>query len=238
MVNIETAAETAVQEENLPILEEGPPLRKAPFKVRLAARVAVGGLSLLGRTWRLEWIRGELVEEWSRKGCIFAFWHGQAMIPAWAYRNKGVAVMVSLHRDGEIMNRALARLGFKRIRGSTSKGGNSALSAMAALLRKGGLAAITPDGPRGPRFKVHPGVFLLAARTGSPILPCGIAAKSMWTLNSWDAFMIPRPFTRVRIAAGDPIRVPGDLNREELRGLEEKLRETLMKLNDQAARFG
>ncbi len=230
--------ETRPPEETLPILEEGAPLRKAPFKVRLAARLAVGGLSLLGRTWRLEWIGKDLVEEWSRKGCIFAFWHGQALIPAWAYRKKGVAVMVSLHRDGEIMNRALARLGFKRIRGSTSKGGNTALSAMAALLRKGGLAAITPDGPRGPRFKVHPGVFLLAARTGSPILPCGIAAKSQWTLKSWDAFMIPRPFTRVRIAAGDPIHVPADLARSDLSFQAENLRETLTKLNDQAARFG
>ncbi len=230
--------ETSDPREDLPILEEGPPLRPAPLGVRLAARIAVGGLSLLGRTWRLEWIRGELVEEYARKGCIFAFWHGQALIPAWAYRKKGVAVMVSLHRDGEIMNRALARLGFKRIRGSTSKGGNSALSAMAALLKRGGLAAITPDGPRGPRFKVHPGVFLLAARTGSPILPCGIAARSKWVLRSWDAFMIPKPFTKVRIAAGDPIHVSPNLDREELGRRGERLKEILMNLNDQAERFG
>jgi len=225
-------------QEDMPILEEGLPLRSAPLKVRLAARIAVGGLSLLGRTWKLEWVRRDVVEECSRTGCIFAFWHGQALIPAWAYRGKGVTVMVSLHRDGEIMNRALARLGFKRIRGSTSKGGNSALTAMASLLRKGGLAAITPDGPRGPKFKVHPGVFLLAARTGSPILPCGIAARSKWTLKSWDSFMIPKPFTRVRIAAGDPIQVPPEMDREQLGIRGESLKETLMKLNDQAARFG
>ncbi len=220
------------------IVEEGPPVRRASLKIRFAAALGVRLLSIVGRTWRIEWIGKDLIEEWDRKGCIFAFWHGNSLIPCWAYRMRGVAVMVSLHRDGEIMNRALASLGFKRIRGSSTKGGRAALNAMIDILEKGSCAAVTPDGPRGPRHSVHPGVFMLASKTGKPILPCGIGAKNFWRLRTWDAFLVPKPFTIVRIVAGDPIFVPRDLSRKRVDELGRELKKVLMELNGVAEKFG
>jgi len=210
-------------QERHPIVEVGPPVREAPPGIRSAAAAAVGALRLLGQTWSLQWTRRHLIDRWGGGGLIFAFWHGESLVPAWAYRKSGVAVMVSLHKDGEIMNRALSLLGFRRVRGSTTRGGRAAMSAMIELLRHGGTGAITPDGPRGPRHTVHPGVLLLAARTGKPILPCGIAARPCWRLRSWDHYMIPWPFARIRIAAGDPLIVPAELDRTAMAGLGDEL---------------
>lgn len=141
---------------------------------------------------------------------IWAFWHGQLVVPAFVGRGRGTHILVSNHRDGEIVSRLGSGLGLTAVRGSTTRGG---LEGLRELARAAGThdIAITPDGPLGPREKVQPGSISLAQVTGRPILP---VAGSMWprkNLRSWDRFMMPLPFGRAAAVAGDPIVVPRDL---------------------------
>ena len=221
------------------IVEAESPLRPAPLSVRLASLAAVRALGLFAATWRFEILDGAILDDHMARGCCVAFWHGRALVPAWRYRHRRVIVMVSFHQDGEIMNRSLARLGYIRVRGSTSKGGREALSAIARLMQQEPLTtAITPDGPHGPPHHISPGVVMLASRTGRPIIPCGVGARSRWHLKSWDKYMIPKPFTKVRMAVGEPIYVPKKLRRPVLDGISTRLREELIAQERRAEAFG
>ena len=100
--------------------------------------------------------------------------------------------------------------------GSTTRGGVAALKAMIREIRSGRDVAFTPDGPRGPRFRVQPGIVQAAASTGVPILPVGYAVSRVKRLRSWDRFTIPKPFGRAIVLRGEPIEVPPDLGREEI----------------------
>ncbi|HET9225138.1 MAG TPA: lysophospholipid acyltransferase family protein [Thermoanaerobaculia bacterium] len=138
---------------------------------------------------------------------ILAFWHRHLLLMPYSYRGKGISVLVSQSKDGELIARTVARLGIDSSRGSTSRGG---VAGMRTLLRKaaeGWDIAFTPDGPRGPASEVQPGVILAAAATGLPIQPVAIAASRAKRLNSWDRFLIPLPFSRVHFVYGEPLTV-------------------------------
>ncbi len=150
---------------------------------------------------------------------IYAFWHQAQLIPAWWFRGKGAAILVSRHGDGELISRVVERLGFRPVRGSSSRGGVPALKEMIRVIRSGHDASFTPDGPRGPRFRVHPGVIQAASSTGAPIRPAGYAVSRVKRLRSWDRFLIPKPFARVRLHLGPLVHVPPHLDRD---GREEK----------------
>lgn len=138
---------------------------------------------------------------------ILAFWHRHLLLMPYSYRGKGISVLVSQSKDGELIARTVARLGIDSSRGSSSRGG---VAGMRTLLRKaaeGWDIAFTPDGPRGPASEVQPGVILAAAATGLPIQPVAIAASRAKRLNSWDRFLIPLPFSRVHFVYGEPLVV-------------------------------
>lgn len=139
---------------------------------------------------------------------IYAFWHENMLLPVRFYSGLGIRVLISQHADGQMIAEVCERFGFRPIRGSSTRGG---VEAVRQMLREGqvGHLAITPDGPRGPRRKVQPGVIYLAARTGLPIVPAGFGSQRPWRLESWDRFAIPRPFTRGTCVTLEPIRVPG-----------------------------
>lgn len=139
---------------------------------------------------------------------IYAIWHGRFMLAAGRLGYTGAGVLVSLSEDGEIIARASERLGYFAIRGSSSRGGREGLDAMHRSLDAGRSVALTPDGPRGPRHVARPGVAVLAARSGKPVLPLGAAARPAWHTRSWDAFQIAKPFSRGAIAFGEPLFVP------------------------------
>ncbi len=145
---------------------------------------------------------------------IFAFWHQVQLIPAWRERGTGVAILVSRHGDGELISRVVERLGFHPVRGSSTRGGVPALKQMIREVRSGRDAAFTPDGPRGPRFRVHPGLIQAASLSGAPIRPVGYAVSRVKRLRSWDRFLIPLPFSRGLMWYGPLIHVPRDLDRE------------------------
>lgn len=144
-----------------------------------------------------------------REQFIYALWHENFLIPIVRFGNPGVSALVSRHADGQLLGTLLRATGTGVVAGSTSKGG---VAAVRELMRPGaGHVAVTPDGPRGPRRVVQPGVVYLASRTGLRIVPIGVGHRRPWRVNSWDSFAIPRPFSRVRCLFGLPITVPAGL---------------------------
>lgn len=142
---------------------------------------------------------------------IAAFWHGRLMMAPQGWRAEPVMhVVVSRHRDGESIARAVRHLGVATIRGSRTRGGAAALRASLRLLREGGYLGITPDGPRGPRMRVQPGIIALARLSGVPILPATYAVSRRKVAGSWDRFVIALPFSRGVYLWGQPIHVAAD----------------------------
>jgi hypothetical protein len=122
-------------------------------------------------------------------------------------------VLTSRSRDGELVARWIRGFGLDPVRGSSSRGGGEALRALTRALRSGGEVVVVPDGPRGPREVLKPGVIALARRSGAPIVPMAVGASSEWRLRSWDSFRIPRPFARCVVRFGEPIHVSRDAHR-------------------------
>ena len=169
-------------------------------------QVRLGGLvlRLLATTWRMRTLRGEILSALraAKQPVIFTIWHGQMLPGLWQHRREGVAVLISEHRDGEIIAGIASGLGFRTVRGSTSRGADRALVGLVRELRAGHDVAVTPDGPRGPAGHFAPGALVAAQRAGAPIVSVGITATRAWRLRSWDGFMIPKPFARVTVAYG------------------------------------
>jgi len=118
-------------------------------------------------------------------------------------------------------------LGFKAVRGSSSRGGAAALIALRRVLRAGGDVAITPDGPVGPRYEVQGGVVKLAQSTGVPVVPLHARCSSAWRLNTWDGFMIPKPFSRVTIVFDEALVVPRKLDEDGFETWRTKIEQVL-----------
>jgi lysophospholipid acyltransferase (LPLAT)-like uncharacterized protein len=192
----------------------------------------------IAATMRLKTRGHEEVDAIYRSGghIILAFWHAQQlMIPA-GYRGTGAQVLISQHGDGEIIARIIARFGHQAVRGSSTRGGASALRTLIKLGRAGQDLVVTPDGPQGPRQVAKLGVVQLAKATGLPIVPLAFACSAQHRFSSWDRFMIPYPFSRGLFLYGKSIDVPregGDLALEAQRVA---LETELNRLTDEAER--
>jgi lysophospholipid acyltransferase (LPLAT)-like uncharacterized protein len=167
-------------------------------------------IRLLGATLRR---RYHGVEELRRRKAagervILAFWHRHILLMPFAYGRGRATVLISLHRDGELVARAIRRLGYEPTRGSTSRGGLAGLRELVRKGRAGYDLAFAPDGPRGPAGEVHPGVLAAAQATGFPILPVAWAASRCRRLASWDRFVVPWPLAAVDFVYGEPLTVP------------------------------
>ena len=138
---------------------------------------------------------------------IYAFWHEYVFVPSYVYARPDTAVLIGLHRDGELLTHINTRFGFSVVRGSTTRGGTGALLRFLrnAEARHFGL---TPDGPKGPRRKCQQGAVYLSSRTGLPIVPVGFGYSRCWRADNWDRFALPLPFSRVRCVSAHPILVP------------------------------
>jgi lysophospholipid acyltransferase (LPLAT)-like uncharacterized protein len=186
-------------------------------KVRIppsAARaVAVPVLRVLAGSWRI----GTLHEERWRglyeagRPIVYLLWH-EALLPLlWHHRRQGVVIVVSENRDGQYLSDFARVLGYRSIRGSSSRGAARALLGAVRELQAGGSVAFTPDGPRGPRRELKPGVVAAAQRGAAVIVPVHARADRAWRLDSWDRFLIPKPGARVTVTYGRPFEVsPGD----------------------------
>ena len=180
-----------------------------PWSGKLALFFGKGVLRALGLTWRIRLVNtGPMTAlRKTKQGFIFSLWHGQLLPLLWQHRGEGIVVLISEHRDGELVARAASALGFGLIRGSSTRGADRALISIIREVESGKEVAITPDGPKGPTQKFAPGALVAAQRAGSFIVPLGVTADRAWHLKSWDRFMIPKPFARVTIAYGEPTRV-------------------------------
>lgn len=145
---------------------------------------------------------------------IIVFWHGEIVPVSWVHRRRGIAPLISTHADGEIIARIVQNLGYRTVRGSTSRGGARALLEMTHLLDQGISVGVTPDGPRGPRHVFSPGALVVAQRSGRPIVFLRARASRAWRLRSWDRHLIPKPFARVTIWCSPPYRVEAPTPRD------------------------
>lgn len=193
-------------------------------------------LYLLGKTLRIDWVGEENLNAIRRenKSVIYAFWHGRMLILAYSHRRRKIHVLISQHRDGEFIARIIHRLGFVSVRGSTTRGGSRAIFEMCEKAACGYDLAVTPDGPRGPGFQVHPGTIYIAQRSGMPIVPITNSARRRWTLSSWDRFIIPRPFSRAVVMLGEPFHVPADSTAAQLEQIRVRLEEQMRELTRRA----
>jgi len=142
---------------------------------------------------------------------IGALWHNRLLIFPFVLRrffsNRRGAALISASRDGDLLADAITRFSFDVVRGSSSRLGASAILQLTDVLASGRDVVITPDGPRGPAYELGPGIILLAQKSGSAVLPVNMEYSSCWRLKSWDRFILPRPFAKIRVIIGQPHRV-------------------------------
>ncbi len=188
-------------------------------------------LRTISRSMTLTELHPERVQNFweSNKNVILSLWHGRLFMIPNIYRGKGIKILISRHGDGDVIARAIQGLGFGAIRGSTTRGGFSALRNLLKAANNGYDIAITPDGPRGPRQKLQGGIIQLARLSGAPILPISFGASRKKILKSWDSFLFPIPFSRGVFLWGEPIYVD---NRKDAAYLEEKRLEVENKMNE------
>jgi hypothetical protein len=195
-------------------------LIRHPATQAALARTLGAYLAFVYRTtrWRLDGAGPALAELAAGRPLVIAFWHERLpLIPplrtlASQAEPRAAAVMprvlVSQHRDGRFIGTVVERFGVRMIFGSSTRGGGAAMVEMLRALRAGDPVLITPDGPRGPRRQAAPGVAQLAALSGAKVVPVGAASSRHRILPSWDRMMLPLPFGRGVLAAGNPLSVP------------------------------
>jgi lysophospholipid acyltransferase (LPLAT)-like uncharacterized protein len=195
-----------------------------------AASVVAGpAFRALAASWRIRTVeegRWRPLYE-ARRPHVFLLWH-EALLPLlWQHRRQAIAIVVSEARDGQYLADFAATLGYRAVRGSSTRGAARALLGAVRELRAGSAVAFTPDGPLGPRRVLKPGIVAAAQRGAGIVVPLHAEADRAWRLDSWDRFMIPKPGARVRILYGRPFEVaPGDAGLAAgLAKAEERLRE-------------
>jgi hypothetical protein len=215
-------------------------LAKEKLKIegRLARWLVAFGfrlLQLLARTLRYEvddlaGIVGKPVTE----NYIGALWHNRLLIFPLVLRRffpqRHGAALISASRDGDLLSDAVQRFGYNVVRGSSSRLGASAILQLGEVLASHGDVVITPDGPRGPVYELGPGIIFLAQKTGAPVLPMNMEYSSCWRIKSWDRFIVPRPFAKVRVIIGAPHRVSLTSNPEEFEAERLRLQNAIMTL--------
>ncbi len=147
---------------------------------------------------------------------VYILWHGRLLPLTYHRRGEGLVTLISQHRDGEYIASIVRRWGYEIVRGSSSRGGVSALRELLRRVREGKSLAITPDGPRGPREEMKLGALILAQRSGAPIVPVAAGTPSAWWFGKWDRFLIPQPFSKITVAYGEPLFVPRQLDERGL----------------------
>jgi len=161
----------------------------------------------LRRTMRVTYLGESIMPSFAARGegFIGVFWHARMLMLPLIYPGKRIHILISSHRDGEIIANVMKRFGFDLVRGSSSKGGMAALREMITLLKSGSDLGITPDGPRGPAEVVKGGVAQVAMLSGKAVIPISFSSSRRFRCNSWDRFYLPLPFSRLVFAVGDPL---------------------------------
>ena len=198
---------------------------------------------ICGLTWRFEVIAEDGVIPvlyGQRPGPeIYCFWH-QCVLPCTVYFRKSVSViLISRSFDGELITRILLKFGFGAVRGSSSRGASEGLLGLKKVIESGRTAIFTADGPRGPIYQTKMGPIKLAQSTGAPIGAFHLEPERAWTINSWDRFLVPKPFTRIAVSWAQWTRVPADLAPDQFETKREELNAAIERARFRAlAHFG
>ena len=193
-------------------------------------------VALLGSTlrWRTEGLEhfDRIVQSGHQP--VMAFWHGRILPATYYYRRRGIVVITSENFDGEWIAGIIERFGYGTARGSTSRGARKALLQLTRDMAAGKPAGFTIDGPRGPARVAQAGAVWLSKATGNPVLPFHLEADRHWTMRSWDRTQIPKPFSTVAIAMGEPFTVAADADEAEIERSRQLLEQRLRALEQRA----
>jgi lysophospholipid acyltransferase (LPLAT)-like uncharacterized protein len=192
--------------------------------------LVIKGLLLSCRVVRIEGMeRHDEAISRSGGGAVYATWHQRMSYFFYFGGTRHVTVMISRSRDGEYVARLASWLGFRSVRGSSSRGGTRAVRELARRIRDGELGGMLADGPQGPARVAKLGTVLIAREGGVPVIPVLWGADRCWMFNSWDRYLVPKPFARIALYAGEPLWIPKSAKGEELekyrRLLEERMNE-------------
>jgi len=213
------------------------------FRHRVMLRLGPGAafflIKCLQWTMSIEELNGERIKGFWERGenAIGAFWHGRLLMTPLVYGGRGLKILTSRHRDGELITRTVHRFGLGTVRGSSTRGGIAGIKGLVRALQEGYDVAIAPDGPRGPRCKVQPGVIQLAKLSGRPIFPFTFSATPRKVLHTWDRFILPLPFSRGVFVWGDPIVVDPAAGTSEMEQKALLLERRLHELTELADRY-
>jgi len=210
----------------------------------VAPRLGWGVINLIHASQRIDYLGLDHVHRWLREDrrIIISFWHDQLLLMVKGYQHarrtcpggdvsgKGARILISSSKDGELIARTMRLFGQGTVRGSSSRGGSRALKEMIRLMREPVDLVFTPDGPRGPRHEVKPGVVQLAKISKRPVIPMAYAASKGHRFASWDRFLLPYPFARGVFAFGQPLVCGGDETPQEFaERLQSAMQETEMR---------
>lgn len=213
---------------------------RSPWVIRIVAFVA----SLVIRLW-IGTTRVRMVSVDGQKHPadplktrhIYGVWHEACLAPI-STRGPAVQILVSQHADGELIAQVAQWLGIGAVRGSSTRGGAEALLQMMRFGEKPAHLLITPDGPRGPRRKLKPGIVMVAGQTGMSVVPVGVGFSSAWRAGSWDRFAVPRPFSVLFGVFGEPVFIPSGLDRAGIDQFALQIEAEMVRLTELAEDWG
>ena len=213
---------------------------RGTWKQRLVGKLIIFFIRSLGATLRCRLDDPHGVAQ-TTKPVIWIFWHNcliAASLNKVLFSGRSPAsALASASKDGAVIESVISSFGVKTVRGSSSRRGVAALIALKKALKAGEQLFLTPDGPRGPRYHLQPGVIKLAQSSGVPIIPVRVTYSSSWRVKSWDRFHIPKPFSKITVHLDNELNVPAKLDEntfESYRGkVEGVLRQGVDDLPDQ-----
>ena len=194
-------------------------------------------IHLVAATCRWEIIRGEIPAAFWDRGepFVLCFWHGRLLMMHKCWQQPlPIHMLISQHRDGQLISRTAKYIGVSSVIGSSSKGATQAIRNLLKIFRSGESIGVTPDGPRGPRMRAIDGVVNIARLADATIIPATYSVNRRKVLGSWDRFIIPRPFAKGAIVWGQPIRIPRDANPEKIETYRRQIEDELNAICDEA----
>lgn len=218
----------------------GKRLLASGFGQAVIAAAAALYIRLVHATNRWRWVNVEVGDRIIAAGGtgVVCFWHGRLLLMPMAQRPGGrFAMLISGHRDGRFIARAVARFGIRTITGSSTRGGTSAARECVNALLDGTIVCIAPDGPRGPRMRATPGAVEIARIAGKPLIPVACSTTRRRVLGSWDRFLLPLPFGRGVFVLGDPIDPPAADDRAASEAVRRRLEAALNAVSAEADRL-
>jgi lysophospholipid acyltransferase (LPLAT)-like uncharacterized protein len=204
----------------------------------LAPRLGYAYIRVLRTTMRLDYRNREALERARAESgpYILAFWHCRFVMMPFAYPDRRIVTLSSRHRDSLMLAQVMRRFGIEQAWGSSTRGGTAGMRELLRRIKSGYDAALTPDGPKGPRRRVQPGVIAAARMSGKPIVPVSFSARPSRRLRTWDRTLLPYPFGKGRYVYGEPMRIPRRADGAEQESLRLALENELDRLTDELDR--